>query len=145
MFTVGFTGTQDGMTLEQMHTVALVLSSLKPDVFRHGDCVGADEEAFVIASALGAETIAHPSNVEGKRAFTASTTVHEPTGPLARDVLIVEDSNLLVAAPSTYVERVRSGTWFTVRCARKVGVPLTVILPDGTGWIELPVYGERRG
>jgi predicted Rossmann fold nucleotide-binding protein DprA/Smf involved in DNA uptake len=37
----------------------------------------------------------------------------------------------MIATPHSYVEIGRSGTWATVRYARKAGKPIYLILPDG--------------
>ena len=39
---------------------------------------------------------------------------------------------MMIAAPSEAEEQRRSGTWSTVRFARKQGKPVFVISPDGT-------------
>jgi hypothetical protein len=38
----------------------------------------------------------------------------------------------LIAAPAEPEEQLLSGTWSTVRFARKLGKPVFLILPDGT-------------
>jgi len=44
----------------------------------------------------------------------------------------VNECDVLIAAPGEFVERKRgSGTWGTVRYARKLGRPLVIIWPDG--------------
>jgi hypothetical protein len=44
---------------------------------------------------------------------------------------IVVESELLIATPKEVKEQLRSGTWATVRRARKVGIPIILITPDG--------------
>jgi hypothetical protein len=39
---------------------------------------------------------------------------------------------MLIALSITFREVVRSGTWSTIRYARKRSKPITVILPDGS-------------
>jgi hypothetical protein len=43
--TLGFTGTQRGMTAHQQERVRALLRAYKPDLFIHGGCVGADDQA----------------------------------------------------------------------------------------------------
>jgi hypothetical protein len=51
---------------------------------------------------------------------------------LERNKDIVRESASLIAAPLQAEEQQRSGTWSTVRFARKIGKPVFLILPDGT-------------
>jgi hypothetical protein len=37
-----------------------------------------------------------------------------------------------LACPRGYTEELRSGTWATIRYARKTGVPYVIIFPDRT-------------
>jgi len=131
---VGFTGTQRGMSPEQHATVARVLSLLaragQPLEFHHGGCVGADVQAAVIARTLGYRTIRHPSNIPGKQGEFDDDEVREPLDPLRRNLLIVRAAEVMIATPQGE-ERVRSGTWSTIRKARKEGVGLYMIERDG--------------
>jgi predicted Rossmann fold nucleotide-binding protein DprA/Smf involved in DNA uptake len=51
---------------------------------------------------------------------------------LARNRDIVLETIALIAAPAEPQERIRSGTWSTVRFAKKQGKTVILILPDGT-------------
>jgi hypothetical protein len=57
--------------------------------------------------------------------------VHEPKPYRVRNRDIVRDTETLIATPSEPVELLRSGTWSTVRFARKLGRAVWVILPNG--------------
>jgi len=130
---VSFTGTRDGMTPEQIEVFGILLYELKPFWFVHGDCVGADAEAHAVAMSLGVDVIKRPANLKHSRAFCkGGRVVAPPEPPLNRNKKIVNDGGHLVACPSGYEEKLRSGTWSTVRYARKIGKPLTIIWPDGT-------------
>jgi hypothetical protein len=143
---IGFTGTQKGMTEDQKKTFRLTLSSiLKGDAsflslhstlnpsarheFHHGDCIGADAGAAAIARELGCEIIAWPSDIPNKRAYFPSDVIHIEGLPLIRNHIIVETTEVLIAAPETVEEKLRSGTWATVRYARKLKKPLEMIWP----------------
>ena len=128
---VGFTGTQRGMTNSQKEELVKFLQDNKVTKLHHGDCVGADKEAHDIAVSLGIETEVHPPDKDDKRAFCKGDIIHEPKPYLERNHDIVDDSELLVACPFQSKEIVRSGTWATVRYARKSGSPI-IFSPNPT-------------
>ena len=132
----GFTGTQDGMTDIQKGMVAAVLSNgfQENDQFHHGDCIGADAEASHIASNLygdrGYEIHIHPCTIRNKRAFCSGNVIYHAIPPLDRNKVIVRVCDALIAAPKD-IETIRSGTWSTVRFARKLNKPIYIVYPDG--------------
>lgn len=133
---IGFTGPRKGMTIPQKYRLADILNNMGQDgvsidEFHHGDCRGSDEEAFEIAEHLGWATIAHPSTLKRWNAYTKSDLIMPPQPPLYRNKIIVETVNLLVATPCT-PEILRSGTWSTVRYARKQERSIWIIHRDGT-------------
>jgi predicted Rossmann fold nucleotide-binding protein DprA/Smf involved in DNA uptake len=58
--------------------------------------------------------------------------VHTPKAPLDRNRDIVDAAAVLIAAPKEMTETLRSGTWATVRYARKQGKQVWIVWPDGT-------------
>lgn len=130
---VGFTGTRDGMTEAQERGVEGVLRRLGAQLVVHGDCVGADEQFHRIAQRLGIKVRIRPSIYENLRAFCGGTEddIRPPMEPLTRNKYIVSDTEALIATPKTAEEKVRSGTWSTVRRARKMRSPVFLVLPDG--------------
>lgn len=127
---VGFTGTQRGMSAVQKESLAQFLLGAVPAEFQHGDCVGADGEAHAVAALLGVRIVIRPGSDPKRRAFCSGDVVMPPAPFLVRNRAIVDDVDVLVAAPLTDAEQVRSGTWATVRYARKCGKPV-VVLPRG--------------
>lgn len=129
---VGFTGTQEGMTENQAKEVwsflRITLENGKVD-FHHGDCVGADAEANQIARSLGCWSFAHPPIKKDKRAFTISDVVLETKEYMQRNQDIAEICDVLLAAPKEEIEELRSGTWSTIRRARKLGKEVIIIAP----------------
>ena len=99
--------------------------------FHHGDCIGADEIAWILANYAGYHTLAHPCDIAEKRAFTNSDTIFSTLPPLARNRTIVDVSDLVVATPGEEEEVLRSGTWATIRYAKKQNRPLIIIFPSG--------------
>lgn len=135
MFKVGFTGTQHGMTLRQKAVLKDFLTRYfvdSTDQFHHGDCIGADEEAHEIAKEIGYEIHIHPPKYEEKRAFCKGDKYYAPRDYLVRNRNIVDMTDKLLGASRLMREELRSGTWSTIRYAKKNGKKYTVILPQGT-------------
>ncbi len=129
---IGFTGTQDGMTPTQVEILISVLSGLEIEEVHHGDCIGADTEFHnvVVSVCSTAKIIIHPPNNASKRAFNSGFVLCEKPY-LTRNKDIVNAVDMMIAMPKGE-ETVRSGTWSTVRYARKIGKPVVIIYPDGT-------------
>lgn len=134
MSVIGFTGTRNGMTNVQMGTLDSLLRDMQPEVFHHGDCVGADAEAATITDLLGwgIRVVCHPPIDEKDRAFTRADETREPKTYFARNRDIVDECDLLIGASFGPTEHSSGGTWYTIRYAQKVGKPVIVIWPDGT-------------
>jgi len=141
---IGFTGTQAGMTKEQKERLESWIRMSRPWQFHHGDYIGADKEAHDIImkfnnyTVAGVSIIIHPPADPKKRAFCKrhscdKTEITEllPKPYMTRNHDIVDCSSVLVACPGQFSEVLRSGTWATMRYARKVGKIVMVIWPDG--------------
>lgn len=129
---IGFTGTQHGMSaiqkLELVDILTIIMTETPDSEFHHGDCIGADAEAAIIAARLNFIVVGHPPNITTKRAFFKSDLTVPALPYLARNKKIVDSCQLLIAAPNEDIEVLRSGTWSTVRYARKTNVPVYVML-----------------
>jgi len=125
---IGFTGTRRGMTQKQKDELYNFLCQYKGGVFHHGDCVGADLEAHSIASKLGFKIVIHPPRNPEKRAFCEGVVL-EGKNYLERNRDIVEACDILVAVPKENQEVLRSGTWASIRYAKKVGKLVKIIYP----------------
>ena len=131
---VGFTGTRQGMTPYQMNSLEACLQFAfdgPGSEFHHGLCIGADDEAAQIAYAVGYKIIAHPGIVHPSKSgsFAHNDQVLERKLPLIRNHDIVDAVNELYAAPKESREVLRSGTWATIRYARKRGIYIAVLDP----------------
>lgn len=84
---IGFTGTSQGATFQQIKTL---------------------------------EKLLDPYGIE-----------YEPDWEPKRNHDIVDATEWLIATPKKF-EEIRSGTWATVRYAKKVKKPVTIIWPDGS-------------
>jgi hypothetical protein len=129
---IGFTGTREGMTPAQERALRDFLASRPGAVLHHGDCIGADAQAHDVAVELGCVVVIHPPAVGTLRAFKPSSDVRKPRPYLDRNKDIVRETKLLIAMPAEFTEQHRSGTWSTVRYARRLGRPVRIILPDGS-------------
>lgn len=134
MTIVGFTGTRNGMTNEQMKGLLTVLSQYHPDEVHHGDCIGADEQFHQFcrnSTLIAPKIVSHPPTDNTLRARCTADEIRYPKPFLERNKDIVRESNVLIAAPSGRIEQLRSGTWSTVRFARKQGIPVVLVYPEG--------------
>lgn len=127
---VGFTGTQIGMTPDQKRVFTHFMKTCEGLIFHHGDCIGADYDAHIIARKHNLKIVLHPPNYGGKRAFCEADESREEKPYIERNHDIVDESDAVFATPKG-PEVMRSGTWATVRYARKTGTPLFIIYPDG--------------
>jgi hypothetical protein len=151
MSKVGFTGTHNGAEASQLVTLTEKLRALKADgfdEFHHGACIGADEQAAMIAKSLGFRVVAHPglaknpANLMYRSEWNGNDEVRDAKPFIERDHDIVDETEIMLATPLTWEEQVRSGTWTTVRYAkkrgRKEGETLFVIKPPFTppSWVK---------
>lgn len=131
---VGFTGTHHGMTDKQKLAFKKQVFDLNPVEFHHGDCIGADEEAHDLVRLVLPGTVihVHPPVKEDRRAWKNGDKIY-PVGPyLERDQNIVNMTHVMIATPRGFIEEIRSGTWATIRRAKKSRRPIFFIWPDGS-------------
>src|SRR3954469_13163014 len=128
---VGFTGSRQGMTPAQLSNLHSLLQGAGFLWLHHGDCLGADREAHDVAVRLGIQTHRHPPTSTAFRAYCAADVSSAPADYLARNRAIVDATEELIAAPSTFSDTLRSGTWATIRYARKCRRLVMIIHPDG--------------
>lgn len=126
---VGITGTQRGATEAQLTQLRETLIRFGVTEIHHGDCIGVDSEAHDVARALGIRIVIHPPLVETKCGWNEGDDRREPKPYLERNHDIVDETLMLIAVPGEDKEQLRSGTWSTVRYARRLGRPVQVITP----------------
>lgn len=107
------------------------LASIKVDSIHHGDCIGADVDFLVIGSEFTNDVKVHPPKKELFRANSTMGVILPAKEYLQRNKDIVDSSDLLIACPSGTEERLRSGTWSTLRYAKNKGKKYLIIYPDG--------------
>lgn len=125
------------MTVAQRDKLVDLLMDIKPKWGVHGDCIGADAEFNRICRTLGIKTEAYPgTDGDGrspKRAYCRVNLTHASKPYMERNGIIVSRANAMIAIPGEMQEEARSGTWSTVRKARRIpNLPIYVILPDGS-------------
>lgn len=129
---IGITGTHVGCTSEQHAALEAFIVSLQARRLDHGDCIGVDKEAAVIAKRAGMHVVCHPPTNEIRRAFAPSDEIRPAKPYLVRDRDIVDETSMLIGVPRLAQEELRSGTWATIRYAVKQNRTVYLINPDGT-------------
>ena len=132
MTNIGFTGTREGISIEQAVIITYIINEINPQKVHHGDCVGADSDFNWIVRTITPNClrIAHPPIDEKLRAFCNVHLTMDPKPYLDRNRDIVDKCSFLIAAPKG-PETQRSGTWYTIRYAKSVSKPVKIIWPDG--------------
>lgn len=153
---LGFTGTRKGLTAEQRSTLEERLRGWGSWIveWHDGAAVGADSQARMLfhrlrpdcfpkarihshPAATGVEITGEGTFEQGRLALPADV-VHPSKLPLVRNRDIVRASQRLIACPGGLQEELRSGTWMTVRYARKLGKTIVYIWPTGAQTMETP-------
>jgi len=132
-YSVGFTGTKNGMNPKQAKEFIRLIKDIEMHQFHHGKCIGADAEAHGIISAFrkDCKIIIHPPINTVAEAKIYGNHEELPRKPyLSRNRDIVDACDVLIATPKEMEEVIRSGTWATVRYARKKKKPIIIIYPE---------------
>tara|TARA_Y100000296_G_scaffold81312_1_gene108285 strand:- start:415 stop:801 length:387 start_codon:yes stop_codon:yes gene_type:complete len=126
---LGVTGTryEGRITKRQESKLISFLDNNNVAELHHGDCTGWDALAFILCILRSIRTVAHPPIDERFRSFTKSDLIMPAREYLDRNKDIVDAVDFLIAAPDG-PERQRSGTWSTVRYAKKTGVKGVVFM-----------------
>jgi len=131
---IGFTGTQVGMNDPQRKYLALFFDRLikeyEVESAHHGDCIGADAQFHSFAKYYKIKTVIHPPKNPNKRAFCDGDEILQPAEYLERNRDIVSAVGIMIATPEQDDEVLRSGTWATIRYARKQNKKLFIIYPN---------------
>jgi hypothetical protein len=131
----GFTGTRERLTAVQTTALGRVLDLFEPYQVQHGDCVGADEAVHYLCLTKSILICVRPPIDTKHRAWCSLVHPYvvscEPKPYLQRNHDIVNNSTYLIACPKEAAEVLRSGTWATVRYAKKQGKVVYIIFPDG--------------
>lgn len=126
---LGMTGSRNGMTYCAEKQLKTFLQENDIIEAHHGDCVGADNDFHNIVTENNITTVIHPPVDSKARAFCSGSIVLPKKGYIERNHDIVDSTDLLIAFPSSTTEEKRSGTWATIRYARKIGKRVIIIDP----------------
>lgn len=134
-----FTGTRHGLSEYQCDMLYATLERCAPEEARHGDCIGGDRRFHLTCLALVVPSVViHPPVRQALRAHChlirtpdgVTVTVLPPEQYIARDRAMVETRpDMLIAMPATAHEQLHSGTWTTVRYARKLKLKDILVIP----------------
>ena len=135
MIKIGFTGTRHGMSDEQKIEFKKIVKSKECEEFHHGMCVGSDEQAHAIIKDLKIKIVGHPPSFKKFMTDCLCDVTMKPFVYLERNKNIVNSSDIMIATPDTK-EKIRSGTWSTIRYARKQGKRIYIIHKNGRTVVE---------
>lgn len=132
---VSVTASQAGITPKQYRDIEAYLLEHRPTVLTHGGCIGGDDTIDLLAAQLGIYRFVFPSTITAKRIpdevlrSRGKVFIFAPMPPLERNPKIVLAGDILLACPRQS-EVLRSGTWATVRQARKRHLPYKIFFPS---------------
>ncbi len=137
MLKIGFTGTRHGMNDIQKEKLKKIINAKKFSEFHHGMCIGSDEQAHHIISNKNKniKIVGHPPTFKGSMIDPGCHILMKQFEYLIRNHNIVDATDVLIATPDTK-EKTRSGTWSTVRYAKKKNKKIYVIHKNGRVIIE---------
>lgn len=127
------------MAPPQLARFIAIMLQLDPRDFHHGGCIGADTQAHkFVHEQFGdkCKVWVHPATTTNVECFEGQGEIVAHRPALQRNMAIVMCSHVMVAAPQTVEEVIRSGTWATIRAARARRRPLYLVRPDGTYKLE---------
>ncbi len=128
--TIGFTGSRKGVNKSQIEEITKLLKEKKATHLHHGDCVGADTKFHNIGEDLNLSVSIHPPDKAGLRSHCkpiGEGALYEERSFIKRNHDIVDACDILIGCPETDLEKVRSGTWATIRYARKIGKEVIIV------------------
>ncbi len=133
---IGFTGTRHGMTELQKAAVKKFITSEKFNELHHGDCIGSDRDIHNIIVKYREEEnkkikiVGHPPKYNKYQANCKCDILLAKNDYLSRNHNIVDITDILIATPDSK-ERLHSGTWSTVRYARKKDKKIYIFNKNG--------------
>lgn len=128
---LGVTATRDGLTSTQKAWLELLIRKHRVTCLVHGDCIGGDADCHDIARKLGLRVEIRPPDNPKQRAFKNGDVVFSPKPYLERNHDIVDSVDAMLGFPAQVEEQWRgSGTWATIRYAKKQGKLRKIVFPN---------------
>jgi len=131
---LGMSGSRNGITEAANEALTQFLNNHHILEAHHGDCVGADASFHERVEEKNIKIVIHPPNVTTMRAYCKPSTdgeIRKEIPYLTRNKNIVDSTDMLIAFPETKEEQWKSGTWSTIRYAKKTNKSIVIIYPDG--------------
>ena len=135
MIKIGFTGTRHGMSDEQLKEFENLIKTKDISEFHHGMCIGSDKQAHDLVKNSKLKIVGHPPIYKKFISNCDCDIIKESHDYLKRNKNIVDETDILIATPDCK-EKVRSGTWSTVRYARRKNKEIYIIHKNGRITIE---------
>ena len=143
MLKIGFIGTRHGMTDDQKKEFERLIEAKEFEEFHHGMCrvldgshQGSDEQAHnIVRDKKSVTIVGHPPVFKASYLLVPCDKILPPATYSKRNNDIVNSTDCLIATPDAK-ERVGSGTWKTIRYARKKGKRIYIIHKNGRVTIE---------
>ncbi len=128
---IGFTGNRYGLKQDQVEQIKLILDKYNNIIVIHGDCVGSDTDFHNLCIKYRETNLnkninihIYPPNNPSLRAFNKGDLLMKEEPYLKRNLNIIKNSDILIACPiDKNKEILRSGTWSTIRQAKKKNLP----------------------
>ena len=125
---IGFTGNRYGLRPDQKTQIEALLDKYENITVSHGDCLGSDTDFHSLCTdykkAHPDKTITihiYPPDNQRLRGFNKGDVVMKERPYLERNMDIIKNCSLLIACPvDKNKEELRSGTWSTIRQAKKL-------------------------
>jgi hypothetical protein len=132
---IGFTGNRKGLTPIQEEGIKAILDNYDNIIVSHGDCIGSDTDFHNLCMNYKNANIhkniticIFPPNNPTLRAFNAGDLLMKEEPYLTRNENIIKNSSILIACPiDKNCEELRSGTWSTIRKARKYNLTIHLL------------------
>jgi hypothetical protein len=132
---IGFTGNRHGITQEQQFQIIEILDKYDNLIVSHGDCIGSDTDFHNICinyknthENKKIRIDIYPPDNPKLRAFNQGDLIMDEKPYLQRNLDIIKNSLVLIACPiDKNKEELRSGTWSTIRQARKQKLTIHIL------------------
>jgi hypothetical protein len=151
---VGISGVRHPLNAAQRDLFRNLIAVFRPVDFgaeqgvmmHHGACTGADSEAHTAGCVYGFDITLHPASNTGQwhngyLKPQGRGVQLERHASYVRNRQIVAAADVLIVAPlypEAYPQSLRSGTWQTIRYARKKGIPVYYAMLNGYLFEEVP-------